>query len=815
MLSVASQRLGLSAVNAGRRVSSIALTSSLSRTGLRGLATPAGVRPASFINSGLESVSILKPQLLNHVSRMNFSTEAPAAPSSGFKHLRYEVIEEVGVIRMDAKDNKVNTLSKEFSTEFEQLFKQVQNDPRVKAIVVISSKPDNFIAGADIQMLASAKTTDEVRELSVGGQRMFNEIENSKKPVIAAINGSCLGGGLEAALACHYRIASESPKTALALPEVQLGLLPGAGGTQRLPRLVGLQAALDMILTGKNIKPSKAIRMGLVDQVADPNALEPAAIQAALNLAKGEKPKRKEKGLVNKLLEDTPVGRKIVLDKAKQMVEKQTKGHYPAPLAILKVIETGLNEGFEKGLQKEAEEFSKLAHTPESKALVSIFFAQTALKKNRYGKPANDIKKIAMLGAGLMGAGITQVSAQKAGYQVVLYDRDQKGIARGEKQVYTNLNSAVKKKNMTSFERDSIMSRILGFTDNTPGLENNFKNVDLIIEAVPEDLALKHRVLSRFEALVPDHCVIASNTSALPISQIAAGLKRPERVIGMHYFSPVEKMPLLEIITTDKTSKEASAVAVEAGLRQGKVVIVVKDGPGFYTTRILSPMMVEAMRLLQHGVDIQELDKSLRDFGFPVGPVTLMDEVGIDVGKHVSSELIEAFGERMGGADTALMEKFLAKGWLGRKSGKGFFVYTEEKKPKGLLQKILSPLTKAPKKPLNEEAVALLKSSVTSPKTFDKTELQHRMVFRFVNEAVLCLQEGILETPAEGDIGAIFGLGFPPFLGGPFRYLDRIGAKKAVEIMEQLHRSSGGEKCFEPAELLKKHARDGTTFHKQ
>eukprot|EP01102_Stenamoeba_stenopodia_P012371 TRINITY_DN3899_c0_g1_i1.p1 TRINITY_DN3899_c0_g1~~TRINITY_DN3899_c0_g1_i1.p1 ORF type:complete len:555 (+),score=197.31 TRINITY_DN3899_c0_g1_i1:334-1998(+) len=552
--------------------------------------------------------------------------------------------------------------------------------------------------------------------------------------------------------------------------------------------------------------------MKLVDLVVSEKSLDEQTLEAVAFFAKN-KVNRKKSSIDTKLLEENSFGRSLVFSQALKMVQKQTKGKYPAPLAILDVIKEGMENGMKAGLEKEAKEFGRLSQTPESKALVSIFFATTALKKNRFGKPQHDTKKITMLGAGLMGAGITQVSTQKGGYKVVLFDKDQQGIARGEKQIFTNLQSSVKKKSLSTFERDQILSRVIPATNDTPNFDTLFKDVDLIIEAVPESLDLKHKVLSRFEALVPSHCVIASNTSALPIKLIADGLKHPERVIGMHYFSPVEKMPLLEIITTEKTSKEACAVAVEVGLKQGKTVIVVKDGPGFYTTRILSPMMVEAMRLLQMGVSIEELDKSLRDFGFPVGPVTLMDEVGIDVGKHVASELYQAFGERMGGANSDLMDAFLQKGFLGRKTGKGFFIY-EDKKKAGLFDKLLAMVTKPPSKPLNQEAVALLEAATKGKKAnIDKTEMQHRMVFRFVNEAVLCLQEGIIETPAEGDIGAIFGLGFPPFLGGPFRYLDKIGAQKAVDIMRDLHQKSGGEKCFEPAELLVQHAKNGTTFH--
>lgn len=543
--------------------------------------------------------------------------------------------------------------------------------------------------------------------------------------------------------------------------------------------------------------------MGLVDQLVDPNALETAAIQAAKELANGSRKINREKNITRRVMEDTPV-RKLVFKKAEEMVQKNTGGKYPAPFAILRSVETGINSGVDRGSKVEAEEFGRLALTQESAALISLFFAQTSLKKNRFGNPSRSYENIAMLGAGLMGAGIAEVSIAR-NMNVKLVDRDQPSLARGEKQIYDGLNSKVKRRHITSFDMARTLARLNTFTSDDAGLKEHLKNVDMLIEAVPEDLKLKHKVLQAMEELVPDHCIIATNTSALRIADVASGLSRPENVIGMHYFSPVPKMPLLEVITYEGSSKEARAAAVHVGIQQGKTVIVVKDGPGFYTTRILMPYMLEAVNLLQEGAPIMTVDKALKSFGFPVGPVTLMDEVGIDVGTHIAKYLGGIFGERMGGnISQDVMDKMTEQGYLGRKSGKGFFIY--DKKPQQSF--LTSLLGKKSKREINQGAAKLFPSKENA---VPLEEIQQRTFLRFVNEAVMCLEEGILETPTDGDVGAVFGLGFPPFYGGPFRYIDRFGADKVVSDMKGLADRYGQR--FAPAELLLEHAKSGKKFH--
>ncbi|HNI02457.1 MAG TPA: 3-hydroxyacyl-CoA dehydrogenase NAD-binding domain-containing protein [Chitinophagales bacterium] len=710
----------------------------------------------------------------------------------------------VCTIWMDQKNEKINKVGPDLIQLFNEIFEELFEDNSIKAFVINSKKKD-FIAGADIEMFQKVKQKGDFEPITRRGHQILNRVQNSKKPIVAAINGNCLGAGLEIALACHARVASNDKSTKMALPEVQLGLLPGGGGTQRLPRLVGLQAALDMMLTAKNIFPYPALKMGLVDKVVHLNTLQMTAEKLALELI--DKPIVRDRNAINldtvksgfpalqskltNLVLEAPLVNKIVFDQARKMVNKQTHGCYPAPFKIIECVEIGWNEGLEAGFDAEAKKFEELILSDVSRQLINIFFAMTNKKKNPYDiKLVREVDRIGMVGAGFMGAGIAEVS-MNGGMHVLMKDINQDMLNSGFKGIYNSYNKKVKKKAMTSIELEEKMTLLSGSLD-----YRDLHNQDIIVEAVFEDLKLKQNILADCEANAKKDTIFATNTSALPIKDVAAKAKRPELVIGMHYFSPVPKMPLLEIIKTDKTADWVIATCYEVGIRQGKTVIVVNDGPGFYTTRILAPLMNESQLLLDEGGDILQIDKEMNLFGFPVGPITLADEVGIDVGAHImGGELMtELLSSRPKFQVSMTLLEVSKAGYKGRKNKKGFYQYDENGK-------------KQPK--VDSEIYKFYGGD--NRKQFDTEMIQLRCAMAMVNEAALCLQEGIISSPLDGDIGAVFGLGFPPFRGGPFRYIDSLGAAKAVDILNDLA-SKYGER-FDPAQILIDYAKAGKKFY--
>ena len=704
----------------------------------------------------------------------------PTSSTARRQTLSMDVDDDILVVTIDAPGAAVNTLSPALAAEFEDVFRRAQDDALIKGVVLISGKSENFIAGADIEQFPQLKTAAAAEAISQMGQGMLRRLELLRVPVVAAIHGACLGGGLELTLACRYRVCTDHPKTTLALPEVQLGLIPGVGGTQRLPRRVGLQAALDMILTGRSVRAKRALQMGLVDEMVHPALLREIAVERARAISAGTlKPSRSGRtSPTSLLLERNPIGRSVVFKKARESVMEKTAGHYPAPLAALDAVQAGYARGFDEGLKEESRLFGEMAMTEVSRQLVFLFFASNSLKKDPGVDHGGDIRPreihtLAVLGAGFMGAGIASIAVQQ-GTSVRLKDTDTTRIGKGLASVRGVLQERLTRRQITRVQLDDYMSLVGGTTNYT-----GFESADLVIEAVFEDLALKHRVLEEVEPALDSTAIYASNTSTIPIASIAGAAKHPERVLGMHFFSPVHRMPLLEVIVTPETAPDATVSAVAYGKSLGKTVIVVNDGPGFYTTRTLSAYMNEAGRLLDEGASIDSIDEALVDFGFPVGPITLLDEVGIDVGGKVGLVLSEAFGSRMAASEA--MRRVVAAGRTGRKGGKGFYVYGADGKKGSVDQTVY-------------EVIGGQRHEVL------KSEIVDRCVLAMVNEAARCLEEGILRSPRDGDIGAVFGIGFPPFRGGPFRYIDSVGADHIVGQLEDLNVRFSPR--FEPAELL-------------
>jgi 3-hydroxyacyl-CoA dehydrogenase/enoyl-CoA hydratase/3-hydroxybutyryl-CoA epimerase len=717
-------------------------------------------------------------------------TTSTQPPRTDEQTLSTQLADEVLVVTIDKPGDSVNTLSPALVGEFESLFLRVDQDSLIRAVVLISGKPDTFIAGADVEQFTEFRAAADAERVSRLGQDVLSRLEKLRVPVVAAIHGACLGGGLETALACRYRVATDHPKTVFALPEVQLGVIPGMGGTQRLPKLVGLQAALDMILAGRNVRAKRALQMGLVDEMVHPAILREIALDRARGLAANTlHPDRGgSHGALSLVLEHNPLGRSVVFKKARESVMEKTHGHFPAPLAALEAVQAGYSRGFKEGLREEARLFGEMAVTDVSRQLVFLFFASNALKKDKGvdepAPPPRDVHKLAVLGAGFMGAGIASVAVQQ-GTLVRMKDTDPPRLGKGMAAVRSVLQERLSRKQITRVQLDDYMNLVGPTTD-----YSGFRSADLVIEAVFEDLNLKHQVLAEVEPEIDADTVYASNTSTIPITRIAEGARHPERVLGMHFFSPVHRMPLLEVVVTTAASREAIVTAVAYGKRLGKTVIVVNDGPGFYTTRTLSAYMNEAGRLLDEGAPIEAIDQALVDFGFPVGPMTLLDEVGIDIGGKVGAVLAEAFGSRLMPSDA--MRRVVAAGRTGRKGGSGFYRY-DETGGKGRVDDSIYEIVGGTRRDIPAD------------------EISGRCVLAMVNEAVLCLQDGILRSPRDGDIGAVFGIGFPPFRGGPFRYVDSAGADRIVQRLEELN--ARFEPRFAPAEILVDMARGRRTFY--
>ena len=700
----------------------------------------------------------------------------------------------VGRITFDDPDRKVNILTEAVMARLATLVNEssvLAKHGQLKALLFQSGK-SGFIAGADVAAIEAVEDPVEGAEAARMGQTVFRAIERLGLPTVAVIHGVCLGGGTELSLACRHRIASDSPKTTVGLPEVMLGILPAWGGTTRLPRLVGLQAALDMMLTGRPVSAAKAKRIGLVDAVFPADLLDAKATAFAVAQADGlRKGGRARRTLFKRLMDDTVPGRRIVLFMAKKRVLSQTGGHYPAPLKILDVLGRSLGRPLSRALEIEAKAAGELIVTTVSKNLIHVFNLREAARKGTGVRSASvspgRIEYLGVLGAGVMGGGIAQLAAHR-GIHVRMKDINHEAIASGLQHARALFDKLVKRKKLRRREADQSMALVSGGLD-----YEGFGRLDLVVEAIVEKMDVKRIALRETEDAVRRECILATNTSSLAVDEMSTALSRPESFAGMHFFNPVHRMPLVEVVRGARTSDEAVATVYALALALGKVPVVTADGPGFLVNRILGPYMNEAGFLLADGASVEAVDRAAKDFGMPMGPLRLVDEVGIDISRHAGQSLYEGLGKRLepSGPLVALADS----GRFGKKGGLGFYRYDEGQQ-----------------KEVDQDIYSVLAPSVPTERvTMEVREIQSRLVLAMLNEAARALEAGIVSRASDVDLAMIMGTGFPPFRGGLLRFADTIHARTVIARLEDLESRHGPR--FAPADLIRRLARDDSSFY--
>lgn len=702
------------------------------------------------------------------------------------KTVSFEVKDDVGYIGFGYQSEKSMTvLDEQTLTDAKKIIDEVKkltDEKKLKGLIFFSHKDSCFIAGADIKLIGTFKSEGEASQGAEQGQIIYNMIEDLPIPTIACVHGPCLGGGMELALACDEIIASSDSKTVLGLPEVKLGLIPGFGGTYRMPKKIGLPNSLDMILSGKFVKADKAKKMRLVEGVYPKERLLKMALKHLFG-----KPKKVKIGFDEMIL-DNPIGRKLVFRKAREGVMKLTKGHYQGPLKILDVMEDNFGQSRATYLSKEAEAFGELAASEQSKNLQHLFFLMEGAKKYPGPKatgPVPNLRRGAALGAGTMGGGIAWLMAD-TGMMPLMKDISPASLELGLKQSSSNFYKNVQRKKMSQDEFERKQRSIIPTLD-----YKGFKKVDLVVEAVVENLEIKKKVFTELEKNVSNECIIVSNTSSLKIADMALAFTNPSRFAGLHFFNPVNKMPLVEIISHDKCAPETLEALYNWVLKAKKTPVLVKDGPGFLVNRILIPYINESSYLLEEGVDFDAIEKACLNFGMPMGPGRLLDEIGIDVAEKVGKILYGYLGDRA--KPNNLAEKATKTGFLGKKNNKGFYLYDEKGKEIGT----------------NPEAMALLPKN---KKSMSEEEIQMRVILPMINEASMILDEGLVSSPGDVDLSLIFGIGFPPFRGGLLKFADSQGLDKIVGKMDEFSKTIGPER-YSTSRHLRKLVEQGRTFY--
>lgn len=709
------------------------------------------------------------------------------------KHFQYSLEQGVVTIEFNLQGSSSNVLNAEVMDEFECLLDELQDLPDIQGGIFISMKASHFIVGADIQMLSDVHTLEQGAALSQRGQAIFQRIESLRWPLVAAVHGNCLGGGFELVLACRGCVCSDDESTVFAVPEVQLGLLPGAGGTQRLLQRLGLLSAAPYLLTGKKIRSRQAKKLGLVQDCVPQANLHLAAQKVLRQL--NDAPRKRTvvwyTALLEWMLKHQAGLRKYVINQLRRRSQRQSKGLYPALPEILNVVETYYRDGVAAGFNAEANAFARLLLTPQSRALRHLFqltVQNKSLYKDALSEASfNAVQSVAVLGAGLMGSGIAYVSTVKAKALTRVKDVSLSSALQAYRYSWRLLQSAVRRKQLHYEDAKQAMTR-LSICDHWRGLAQ----ADLFIEAIFEQLSIKQETFTQIEQVAKADAIFASNTSSIPIRQIASVCKHPERVIGLHYFSPVERMPLVEIVVTPETSEQTLLRCVEFVRRQGKYFVVVQDAPGFYTSRILAPYLNEAALLLQEGAAIEQIDQALEVIGFPIGPLALLDEVGLDVAGKIVPVLQQAYPDRMMAAEA--LDTLLQQQRYGKKSQKGFYVYRSGASKKSRQ---------------SDKSVYAILGVTASAVTVE--DIQQRCLLQMLIEAIYCLEEQVIQSVEAGDLAAVMGLGFPPCLGGPFYYADQLGGSNLLAQLDQMQQRYGDR--FKAPALLRKMVDEGLSFY--
>lgn len=704
-----------------------------------------------------------------------------------FKTVKVELKDGVAVLRLE--NPPVNQLSEHFVREMAEAILSGFQDDGVRSLV-LTGTGRNFIAGADITEVQKVTDKEYLFQKVMENNRFLNAIEQGPKPVIAAINGHCLGGGLEIAMACHYRVAASGVQ--VGQPEVQIGLIPGAGGTQRLPRLVGLPEALQMITTGQPVRAEDGLQKGCLDEVVPPEKLLDAAMAAARRFISGELERNSR--MTRNRMEKLPSAeqKQNIISFAKAVAAKQAKG-YIAPFKAIEAMELGLTGDFEADLEREARLFCDCAVSDVAKNLIGIFLNTRAAGRlpRIEGVQPQKIQKVGMLGGGVMGSGIVNLLLRK-GFEAILWEINEEARQKALVSVRKTFSYPIKKGKMTEADLDRLME---GHLVSTTSLEE-LKEVDLVIEAVVEDMKVKQDIWKKLEGICRPEVVFGTNTSALPITEMASILADPGRMIGLHFFNPAERMQLLEIICGKKTSDKTLSTSVAFARAIKKVPIVVNDGPGFYVSRQLSALMGESTFMVGEGVDPAKIEEALLEFGMPMGPATLSDLTGIDIGYHVGKNFERSFGERW--KMSPIYELVYKTGCYGRKTGGGWYDYSGEKP--------------VPNPKVREVVEQYLRERGIGPKEMSPKEIIDRMLARAINEAAYMIQEGICDRPQDMDLAMIYGTGFPPYRGGILRYADSWGVANVYQKLLELEKEHGPR--FKPCSLLGEMAKKGETFYK-